>query len=118
MARRILPVRVGDVELLVETVPVAGSESTSRLTDAGDRVVDAFDHARDALVEIASSAAEAVHRLGQRAARPQTLEVEFGLKFSLQGNVVVAGASSEATLLVRVVYDAAGITDEASGGAG
>ncbi|WP_225827438.1 CU044_2847 family protein [Streptomyces naphthomycinicus] len=113
MASRILPIRVGDVDLLLETVPVAGSESTSRLSDAGDRVVDAFDRARDALVEIASSAADAVHRLGQRAVRPESLEVEFGLKFSAQGNVVVAGASSEATLLVRVVYDAARMHTEA-----
>ncbi|MEU2062390.1 CU044_2847 family protein [Streptomyces sp. NPDC013455] len=106
MASRILPTRVGDVELFVETIPVAGSESTSRLSDAGDRVVNAFDRARDALVEIAASAADAVHRLGQRAARPESLEIEFGLKFSAQGNVVVAGAASEASLLVRVVYDA------------
>jgi hypothetical protein len=116
MVSRILPIRVGDVELFMETVPVAGSESTSRLSDAGDRVVDAFDRARDALVEIASSAADAVHRLEQRAARPESLEVEFGLKFSAQGNVVVAGASSEAALVVRVVYDASRMHTEAPQG--
>ncbi|MDJ0346187.1 CU044_2847 family protein [Streptomyces sp. H10-C2] len=102
-----LPGRVGDVDLLVETVAAAGSESTSRLQDAGGRVVDAFDHARDAIVEIASSTAEAIQRLGDRAIRPEQVEVEFGLKFSAQGNVVVAGTSGEASLVIKVMYQAA-----------
>jgi hypothetical protein len=38
MAGRVVPVRVGDVEVLVETVLVAGTEPTSRLGDAGERV--------------------------------------------------------------------------------
>lgn len=106
MATRTLPVRIGDVDLLVETMPAAGSESTSRLPAPGDRIVDAFDRARDAVVEIASSVGEAVQRLGRRAVRPERMEVEFGLKFSAQGTVVVAGASSEASLLVRITYPA------------
>jgi hypothetical protein len=113
-ASRVLPVRAGEIELLVETAVVAGTEPTSRLGDAGDQVIDAFGRARDAVVEIASSAAEAITRLGQRAARPQQVEVEFGLKFSGQGNVIVAAASGEASLLVRVTYDAS----QAGGAAG
>jgi hypothetical protein len=34
------------------------------------------------------------------------LVVEFGLKFSAKGNVVVAGATGEATLKVTLTYDA------------
>lgn len=99
-----LLVRAGDVDLLVETVPVAGSESTSRLPDASGRVVDAFDRARDAIVEITSSAADAIQRMGQRAVRPDQVEVEFGLKFSAQGNVIVAGTSGEASLVIKLTY--------------
>lgn len=106
MVNRVIPVRVGETELLVEAVPLAGSEPTSRLGDAGDQVIDAFGRAFDAVVEIASSAAGAITRLGQRGARPEQVQVEFGLKFSAQGNVIVAGASGEATLLLRVTYDA------------
>ncbi|HEY9371912.1 CU044_2847 family protein [Streptomyces sp.] len=104
MTNRLLPVRVGDVELLVETVPVAGSEPTSRLQGASRHVVDAFDHAQDAVVAIATSAAEGIGRLKDRAVRPEQVEVEFGLKFSAQGNVIVAGASGEASLVVRMTY--------------
>ncbi|MFG3020188.1 CU044_2847 family protein [Streptomyces sp. NPDC048254] len=108
MTNRLLPVRVGEVELLVETVPVAGSEPTSRLGDAERRVVDSFDHARDAVVEIAASAAEAVRRLRERAAAPESVEIEFGLKFSAQGSIIVAGTSGEASLVVRMSYRAPG----------
>lgn len=105
MASRLLPVRAGDVDLMIETIPAAGSESTSRLvTDAGGRVLDAFDRARDAVVAIATSTAEAIERLHGRAVHPEQIEVEFGLKFSAQGGVVVAGASGEATLVVKVTY--------------
>ncbi|MFI5551703.1 CU044_2847 family protein [Streptomyces sp. NPDC051738] len=104
MTNRLLPVRVGEVELLVETVAVPGSEPTSRVREAGRQVVDSFDHARDAVVEIATSTAQAVGRLRERAAAPEQVEVEFGLKFSAQGNVIVAGASAEASLLVRMTY--------------
>ena len=38
MAGRVVPMRVGDVELLVETSPVAGSEPTSKLSRAQDAV--------------------------------------------------------------------------------
>ncbi|MER5472438.1 CU044_2847 family protein [Streptomyces sp. NPDC002935] len=106
MTTRLLPVRVGDVELLVETVPVPGSEPTSRLGDAGRQVVDSFELARDAVVEIATSTAQAVGRLRDQVVRPDQVEVEFGLKFSAQGNVIVAGASGEASLVVRMTYQA------------
>lgn len=105
MTSRLLPVRAGDVDLMIETVPAVGSESTSRLVDgAGERVLDAFDRARDAVVAIATSTAEAIDRLHGRAVHPEQVEVEFGLKFSAQGGIVVAGASGEATLVVKVTY--------------
>ncbi|MEU6819815.1 CU044_2847 family protein [Streptomyces atriruber] len=98
--------RVGEVELLVEAASVPGSEPTSRLRDAGQQVVASFDVARDAVVEIATSTAQAVGRLREQAVRPEQIEVEFGLKFSAQGNVIVAGASGEASVVVRMTYQA------------
>jgi hypothetical protein len=102
-----IPVRVGDVELLVETVPVAGSEPTSRVSDAAAEVADAFSRAQQAIVELAASTAATVGEVGRRGARPDHLEVEFGLKISAKGSVIVAGASGEATLRVKLTYDAA-----------
>lgn len=102
-----IPVRVGGVELLVETVPVAGSEPTSRVTDAAAEVVDAFARAQQAIVELAASTAATIGEAGRRGAHPDRFEVEFGLKISAKGNVVVAGAAGEATLRVKLTYDAA-----------
>lgn len=106
MAIRTVRVRVGDLDIDVEVSPVAGTEPTSKVSRATDGVLDAFDQAREAIVEIAASMAEVVERAGTRAARPDRLEVSFGLKVSAQGNVIVAGAAAEATLEVKVVYEA------------
>jgi Trypsin-co-occurring domain 1 len=105
MTARTIPMRVGDVELLVETVAAAGSEPTSRATEAADGVVDAFSRAQQAIVEVAASTATMIAEAGRRGTHPDHFEVEFGLKISAKGNVIVASASGEATLKVTLTYD-------------
>jgi hypothetical protein len=46
-----------------------------------------------------------VTELGERAVRPDHVQVEFGLSFSATGNVIVAGSTVEATLKVSITYD-------------
>jgi hypothetical protein len=105
VAGRVVPMQVGGVELLVETAIVAGSEQTSgRLDRAQDAVVEAFDRAQEAIVAVAASTVSTIGQLGRRSVRPDELEVKFGLKFSAQGNVIVAGAAGEATLEVTLTY--------------
>jgi len=98
--------RVGDIELMVETIPVAGSEPTSRATEAADGVVDAFSRAQEAIVEVAASTAKAIAEAARRGTHPDRFEVEFGLGISAKGNVIVASASGQATLKVTLIYDA------------
>lgn len=106
MVGRLMPVRVGDVEVLVEAVPVAGSEPTSgRLDQAGQKMVDVFDSAQQAIGAIATRLAGTVSELAEQSVRPDRVEVEFGLAFTAQGHVIVAGASVAATLKVMVGYD-------------
>jgi hypothetical protein len=102
---REIPVQVGDIEVLVETTPLAGSEPTSRVDAVADRVGEAFVRAQNAIVEMATSTVETLRKTTARAARPDKLEVEFGLKFSAKGDVIVAGAAGEATLRVKIVYE-------------
>lgn len=107
MVRRVIPLRVGCVELLVEASPVAGSEPTStRLDRAQDAVAEAWDRAQSAIVEVAASMVSMTGQLGRRSARPDEVKVKMGLKFSAQGNVILAGASGEATLEVTLTYRA------------
>jgi hypothetical protein len=105
VAGRVVPMTFGGVEVLVETVPVAGSEPTSAAEGAGEKVLDAFDKAREVIVGAAVSTVRVIEGLGAKAARPDRFEVEFGLGFSVKGNVIVAGASADATLKVKLSYD-------------
>lgn len=101
---RLIPVRVGDVEIEIQTVPVAGTEATSGR--AVKNVTEAFARAQDAIIEVAKSTAEMIERAG-KAARPDRVELEFGLSFSVSGGVIMAGVSGEATLKVTLGYDPA-----------
>ncbi|MGW3349276.1 CU044_2847 family protein [Nonomuraea rubra] len=96
--------RVGEVELLVEAVQVAGSEPTSRLDSARERTIDAFDRAREAIVAMGVSTVALARDLAAKAPAPEKIELEFGLKISVQGNVILAGGSGEATLTVRLTF--------------
>jgi hypothetical protein len=106
MVGSLVPMRVGDVEVLVETVPVAGSEPTSGRSDkAGQKMLDAFDRAQETIAAVATRLAGTVGDLTARSVRPDRVEVEFGLSFTAQGNVIVAGSSVAASLKVKVSYD-------------
>jgi 1-deoxy-D-xylulose 5-phosphate reductoisomerase len=104
MTSRVIPIRIGETELLVETTTVGGTEPTSRLRDATERAVDAFMQAQIAIVDIACATMQSIERMSALAARPDSLEVEFALKFSAQGNVIVASGSGEAALKVKLRY--------------
>lgn len=106
MVGRLVPVQVGGVEVLVEARPVAGSEPTSgRLEAAAGRAVEAFDKAQETITAIAERVAGTVGELARRSARPDRMEVEFGLSFTASGNVIVAGSTVEATLKITVAYE-------------
>jgi hypothetical protein len=105
-----VPVRVGAVEVLLEVAPSAGSQQTSaggRATErAADYVAGAFDRAQAAIEEVAVSTAETVGKITRRVGSPELVEVEFGVKVSVKGDVIVAGSSAEASLRVKIVYGA------------
>jgi Trypsin-co-occurring domain 1 len=104
---RLIPVRVGDIEIEVEAVPVVGTEATSgRAAKATGNVLEAFGRAQDAIIEVAKSTAEMIDRAGA-AVRPDRVDVEFGLKFSASGTVIMAGVAGEASLRVTLGYDVA-----------
>jgi hypothetical protein len=104
-AGRLIPVQVGDVLIEVEAVAVAGTEPTSgRAAKAAESVLEAFDRAQDAIVAVAKSTAQVIEKAGA-AARPDRVEVEFGLKLSASGGVIMAGVAGEATLKVTLGYD-------------
>ena len=104
---RLIPVKVGDIEIQVEAVVAAGTEATSgRAAKAAGNVLEAFSRAQDAIIEVARPTAQMIEKAGS-AARPDRVEVEFGLKFSASDTVIMAGVAGEATLQVTLGYDTA-----------
>jgi hypothetical protein len=85
VASQLIPVQVGDIQIEVEAVRVAGTEPTSsgKTERAAGSVLEAFGRAQDAITEVARSTAQMIERAGA-AARPDRVNVEFGLKFRLR----------------------------------
>ena len=115
MVAQVTPIQVGDIELLVETVPVAGSEEISRVDEAIGRAGAAFSQAQAAIVEVATSIVAVIEATAAKAARPDSLVVEFGLEFSAKGNVIIAGATGGATLKVTLTYSRNVVEADSSG---
>jgi Trypsin-co-occurring domain 1 len=101
----LIPVRIGDIEIDVEAVQVAGTEATAgRAAKVAGMTAEAYARAQDVIVEVARTTAQMIDRAAERAARPDWLEVKFGLRFSVSGGVIMAGASAEASLHVTLGY--------------
>ena len=66
-------------------------------------MLEAFGRAQDAILEVAKSTAGMIEKAG--AARPDRVDVEFGLKFSASGGVIMAVVAGEASLKVTLGYD-------------
>ena len=109
MANRFIPARVGDVEVLIETTPVPGTEPTSILgrqppKEGAGEVADVFSKAQATILSIATTTAAVLDKASRAAVHPETLAVEFGIKFSTEGHIIVARATAEASLKVTLTY--------------
>ncbi|WP_165550030.1 CU044_2847 family protein [Kribbella speibonae] len=104
MAGSLLSTELGGVPVLVETVAVPGTELTSG-RKATEHVHQMFTRAQAVIEQFALTAVEIAERVATNGRRPDQLEVQFGLKFAATGDVVIASASTEASLSVKIVYD-------------
>ena len=69
MAGRVVAMRVGGMDLLVETTPVTGTEQTSaKLEKAQEAVAEGFDRAQSAIVAVAESTVCTIGQLAKRGA--------------------------------------------------
>ena len=102
----LIPIQVGDIVIEVEAVTVPGTQPTASPAKAAEKVREAFDRAQETIVQIAQSTAQMIDRAGA-AARPDRVDVVFGLKFSVSGGVIMAGVAGEASLKVTLGYDVA-----------
>ena len=110
-AGKLLPVRIGDVDVYVETtplVPPVGSEQTAfgrkPPQEGVEQVADVFSRAQETILSIATTTAAVLEKAGRGAVHPESLEVQFGIAFSAEGHIVVARATAEASLKVTLTY--------------
>lgn len=100
----LLPVEVDGICVYVEVVQAGGAEPTSTARRGAERAADLLSDAQTVIEHMAVAVMETGRRISTRAGSPDLLEIQFGLKFSAKGNIIVAGASSEASLTVKLVY--------------
>jgi hypothetical protein len=105
MTAKLEPITINGVDLLVATTLVPGAERTSGLGKPGEKVLNAFDAAQDAIVELAAKLGHSIGEMARRSIHPKQVEVEFGIAFGSNGGIIIAGASIEASLKVTITYD-------------
>ncbi|WP_194904355.1 CU044_2847 family protein [Catenulispora rubra] len=111
MAQPYLESDIDGVTVLIET-----TDSPSGITNTAGRgrsveaVADAFAASQQAIERIAAQVAATGARIAAKVSAPEQMEIQFGIKFSANGHVILAGIGAEATLNVKLTYARAGVS--------
>ncbi|MFC0623263.1 CU044_2847 family protein [Kribbella deserti] len=99
----VVETEVGGIPVLVEAVVGPGFQRTGSSKPV-EKLQGMFTRAEAVIEQLALTAVQIGERVAAQSARPDEIEVQFGLKFSATGDIVIASAGAEASLGVRVVY--------------
>lgn len=90
----------------IEVTGGYGSQDTSTHsgTTPTERAQNAFENAKESIVAICQSMVQTIDKVDQTIT-PDEFSLEFGIKFKIDGTVLLASVSSEATLTVKMVYN-------------
>jgi len=111
---RAVEVEVDGMTLLMETAvtQVVGSEHTGVGDRTREQLLKSFDRMQDAVERVAVSTAKMIANTAKRAAVPDVVQVELGLKLSAKGDVIIAGSSGEASVKVTLTYNRGSVQPE------
>ena len=99
------------VTVVVETAdPATGTRLVSRGENPAAQATRTFEGALDS-VRAAAHSALSVFRDG--ALRPDSVELEFGVKLSAEAGAIIAKGAAEGQLVVRLGWNSAGSGDSA-----
>lgn len=101
MTTRLVPVELDGETVWIEAIVPPGTEPTS---SAAEKVLTAFDAAETVMTDLAVRVVDAMRQMSEKSARPDQIEVEFGLSVSTTGGIIVASGTVEATLKVKLTY--------------
>ena len=115
----IIPARIGQEDVLVEAVVVAGTEKLSSRSRAVDRVQTMLDGAQSVIRSFAEETAGTVARIRQTVGSPDEVSVALGLSFATTGDIIIASSTASASITVTLTYRAAKSgEDDGAGGDG
>ena len=101
-----MPILQVDIEgepILIEVNSAYGSQPTTSVQNSVEKVGDAFEQAKGTIIHVSSSMVKAVRRLDQ-AVTPHEFTMEFGIKFTAEGTVMLASATAECNIKVTMKY--------------
>lgn len=99
-----LKVNIGGEVVYFEVEPTFGSEKTSAMSTALERAEDAFERAKKTVTSIASSMVSDLQKLDQKIT-PDEFTLEFAIKFTAEGNVMVTKVGNEANFKISMKYN-------------
>lgn len=98
----LLEVKIDGETIYFEARKQYGSEPTGPLDRLPEKAADAFERAKTVAVNIAKSMNHAIRAMDDEDA-PDEFNLEFGLTFTMKGNVVVE-VGGDANLKVQMTY--------------
>jgi hypothetical protein len=98
-----IPVLIEGEEIYIEVADVYGAQKTGVGSKFVEGTEQAFDRAMNTIGSVSRQLVATVGNL-KEASRPEEFSLEFGVKFKLDGKVVIASTSGEASLVVKMLY--------------
>jgi Trypsin-co-occurring domain 1 len=98
-----IPVMIDGQTIYVEVEKTYGSEDTTSLDKTLERVQDTFDQAKSTIVCVARGTVEAIRTMDQLLI-PDEFTMDFAIRFTAEGNAILAKTSAEANLKVSMTY--------------
>lgn len=99
----LLPTKVGETEVYIEVSPSYGAEDVSAVDSVVGRAEDAFERARQTIVQVAESLTSAVRHM-DAALTPDEFTLEFAIKFGGEGQVILTKLTGEAQITVSLTH--------------
>jgi len=94
----------GDEELLIEVVTSPGSEQASPIGKATSSALDNLEQIESKILKIGGRLADTVSKLKSKAGDPAEVSVQFGVRLTASGSVLVSSATGECSFLIQMKY--------------
>jgi len=98
-----LPVKIDGQTVYFEVETASGFEEVGVPDDMLDKAEDAFDRTKDIVVSIAKGMVGAIRTLDEKLT-PDEFSMEFAVKLSGEGNVIVTKVGAEANFKISLKY--------------